>query len=153
MLKVSIDTCILLDLLLDQDPESMAKLAHHQRNHDELVICGMVYGELFPILLRNRIDTALFLSEMNIATYMCRLEHYAFAGRKWSEYLKRRRFVCPACGESITLKCAHCDSSITFRQHILADFIIGAFSELDCDGLLTRDKGYYKTYFPNLKIL
>ena len=65
MLKVSIDTCILLDLLLDQDPESIARLARHRRNHDELVICGMVYGELFPILLRNRIDTALFLSEMN----------------------------------------------------------------------------------------
>jgi predicted nucleic acid-binding protein len=50
VLKVSIDTCILLDLFLDQDPESIAKLARHQQNHDELVICGMVYGELFPIL-------------------------------------------------------------------------------------------------------
>jgi hypothetical protein len=45
--------------------------------------------------------TALFLSEMNIATYICRLEHYAFAGRKWSEYNEtnsytRKRTLCSA---------------------------------------------------------
>ena len=32
-------------------------------------------------------------------------------------------------------------------------FIIGAFSELHADGILTRDYGYYKTYFSKLNRL
>ena len=151
-MKVSIDTSILLDLLLNQNVESIEKLRKHLGEYDELAICGVVYGELYPILTRSNLDIDLFLSELGIRFEEAGKEVYCFAGKKWNEYRRRRRFVCPVCGKSIKLKCPQCSSGIDFRQHILADFIIGAFSELSCDGLLTRDLGYYRTYFPRLKL-
>jgi radical SAM superfamily enzyme YgiQ (UPF0313 family) len=45
------------------------------------------------------------------------------------------------------------DIKITRSMNIISDFIIGAFSELHSDGILTRDFGYYKTYFPELRQL
>ena len=152
-LRIAIDTCILLDLLLTQNAESIEKLRKHHDDHDELVICGMVYGELCPIFEQKRMNVGLFLSEIGVEIEMCSKEHYAYAGKKWNEYCRRRRFVCAICGKSIKLKCPSCDTYVHFRQHILSDFIIGAFSELHCDGLLTRDYGYYKTYFPGLRIV
>ena len=152
-MKISIDTCILLDLILNQNTESIKKLRKHLSDHDELVICGMVYGELYPIFKKNKMDVDLFLSEIGIKIEICKTEDYAYAGEKWNEYCGRRRFICPVCGKSVNLKCPQCDTNIRFRQHILSDFVIGAFSELNCDGLLTRDYGYYKTYFPRLKRL
>lgn len=152
-MKVSIDTCILLDLLLNQNTESIEKLRKHLHDHDDLVICGIVYGELYPILKQNIPDMDQFFSEMGIRIELCDKEDYEYAGEKWKAYIRRRKFICPACGKSVKLRCARCDTKISFRQHILSDFIIGAFSELHCDGLLTRDYGYYKTYFPKLKRL
>jgi hypothetical protein len=152
-LKVSIDTSVLLDLVLKQNLESIKKLRKHHIDRDELAICGMVYGELHPLFIRNKLDVDLFLSELGVKTEVCTKEDYAYAGKKWNEYCRKRKFVCPACGKSIKLTCPHCSTDIRFRQHILSDFIIGAFSELHCDGLLTRDYGYYKTYFPNLRRL
>lgn len=150
-MKVSIDTRILLDLLLDQNDESIGKLRQLRDNHDERVVCGIVYGELSPFFLDRHPDLKSFLSQMDIRVEICREEEYAYAGRKWNEYRKRRRFVCPACGKSVQCACAHCGRPVSFRQHILSDFIIGAFSELRCDAILTRDHGYYRTYFTDLK--
>jgi predicted nucleic acid-binding protein len=143
----------LLDLVLNQNAESIEKLRKHLRERDELAICGIVYGELYPIFEQSNLDIDLFMSELGIEFEESGKEVYSCAGRKWNEYRRRRRFVCPACGKSIEMKCAQCSSVIRFRQHILADFVIGAFSELHCDGLLTRDFGYYRTYFPELKML
>ena len=39
------------------------------------------------------------------------------------------------------------------KPRMLADFLVGAHSALQADRLMTRDRGYYRTYFPKLKII
>ena len=152
-LRVSIDTCILLDLLLDQNPGSVEKLKKHHQDRDELIICGLVYGELYPFFANSKMDIDLFLAETDIEIEAFSKNDFSYAGKKWSDYNKRKRFNCPVCGKPIRITCRHCKSRISVRQHILSDFIIGAFSALHADGILTRDYGYYKTYFPELRQL
>ena len=39
------------------------------------------------------------------------------------------------------------------KPRLLADFLVGAHAALQSDQLMTRDRGYYRTYFPKLKIV
>lgn len=39
------------------------------------------------------------------------------------------------------------------RTRVVADFLIGAQAVSECDRLLTRDRGFYRSYFRGLKVL
>ena len=39
------------------------------------------------------------------------------------------------------------------RERVVADFLVGAHALLQCDGLITRDAGFFRDYFKGLKLI
>ena len=60
---------------------------------------------------------------------------------------------CSKCGAEKELICDNCNNLISSRQHIISDFIIGGHAEEKVELLLTRDRGFYRNYFDNLKLV
>jgi len=150
----AVDTNILLDVLIPDAPhgdESESMLAEAVRA-GAVVISDTVYVELavhFP--QQEKLDR--FLADTGLRLESSNAEALYRAGRAWSEYIRRRpALACPQCGATQDLHCDKCGASVQPRQHVVADFIIGAHAVVQADQLLTRDRGYYATYFPELTL-
>ena len=119
-----------------------------------LVIPKLVYGELSLIFSDSK-QLNSFLSDTGIIIGDIEPEAYILAAKRWDSYNNRRVFICQRCGKKLEkLICRECDDEIKIRQHILTDFIIGAYAlQTEEQKIVTSDKGYYASYFPELTII
>ena len=151
----AVDTNVILDILIPDSPfGSVSKrLLEAAFQGGRLIICEAVYAEL-AAQFRNQTALDVFLNDTRIRLVSSTSEALNLAGLKWFEYNRRRaqNQRCPACGCSVEYTCSKCGTRQTTRQHVLADFLIGAHGLLQANKLLTRDRGYYRTYFPELDI-
>ena len=155
-MTVAVDTNILFDILLP-DPQymkqSLALLKLHGKKH-RLIISETVYAELAS-QFNDEKSLNDFISDTDIYLVNSTSEALWSAARAWKNYTQNRssEFLCSKCGKLQGLKCSDCGASIISRQHIISDFLIGGHALAHAGTLLTRDRGYYNRYFPELKLV
>jgi len=153
---LAVDTNILLDILIPNKAHlqsSLSCLLSIARN-DEIIICEAVYAELGSQFLSSH-DLNRFLHDTAIRLVSSNEKSLFEASHAWKKYSERKKdlIICPACGERQKATCDLCKEIIPYRQHILTDFLIGAHAKMQTNRLITRDRGFYRTYFQGLNIV
>lgn len=152
----AVDTNVLLDILIPDERHGLESktLIEGHKEKGKLIICEVVYAELasqFPASA----DLELFLRETAIHLVCSNTECLSVAGERWKAYAASRPHTlqCAACGKNVVVNCPECDTAVLCRQHVVSGFLIGAHALIHAHVLLSRDRGYYRTYFNDLEVV
>ena len=139
-MRICVDTTILLDILKDEYRTFQDKLYTALERREDLVAPSVVFAELMPQFKGNAKMLSQFLEEHKIIIEPLCVNSVIAAAQAWMRYLKRKkREKCPQCGLKLNL-----------NKHFLSDFYIGGYALAKCDAVLTRDRGVYTKYFPEV---
>ena len=127
----AIDTNVLLDILVPNEAfyRASEKSLQESAMAGALVICDIVYAEL-SIHFNQQDECDEFLESNEIRVQSLTREALFLASRIWREYRRNG-------GK---------------RTRVLADFLVGAHAQKQATGLLSRDRGFYRSLFPSLGV-
>ena len=130
----AVDTNVLLDVFLPDKifSEESAKWLKLAYNEGALLISDIVYAELVPQFWKRSLLEET-LSTLNITVSPGNADIAFLAGEKWTMYRR----------------------SGGKRERIITEFLIGAHAHaiMMAERFITRDRGFYRSYFPDLKLL
>lgn len=151
----AVDSNILYDVLVEDLEFSVSSenLLQEQNRKGALIICPAVYAELLVNFLKKHEKKIAeeklneFLSDISIKVLPFTNDDFVLAAEAWGKFGKGREIECPRCGKTTIFSCPSCKRKIFWRNHILTDFLIGAYAQNNASCFLTPDKSYYKRYF------
>jgi len=130
-MKTALDTSVILDVLADDQQWGRAsELALKKAlSSGPLLIGECVLAEITPALAQD--ELIAFLSDWKIVFVPSSLDSSILAGEMYRRYLRRNLAA----------------------KRVLPDFLIGAHAACHAGRLLARDRGYYRDYFTDLKVI
>ena len=129
---IALDSSVLLDILIG-DPvygEASEQCIGDALAREDVVVCDAVVAEVQAML-----DTSVSLMDTLTSLGIRYLPTQEAAAMRAGHMNKRFR------------------SHGGKRERVVADFLIGAHALLQCDGLITRDEGFFRDYYKGLKLV
>lgn len=128
---IAIDTSVLVDLLADGPQADAAEVCLRQcLVAGPVVVCDVVVGEVCSAL-RDGAEALAVLEDMSIRYLALESKAAIRAGEMQRRYRQRGGV----------------------RERAVPDFLIGAHALLQCSGLITHDRTFYRDYFKGLKLI
>ena len=130
-MKLALDSSV-LHAIFNREPGSQEWLETliRARRQGQLVVCEIVYAELAPAF-PTRSDLDKVLDNLGVRLDPIRGEAAWLAGHTFKAYRQAR-------GP---------------RKHMIPDFLIAAHARVQADQLAASDRGYIRSYFPDLPLL